>query len=153
MRYLLPSLAILAALVVTGCGGSTADKNDYVKSINAAQATLQKSLSGLNDIGSSSSGAQVATKLDAGGSAIDAAAENFNKIDPPKDAEHAHGKIVSGLHELAGEFHDAAKAAKADDLPGAAKALQGIVDSPGAKEIQAAEEELRANGYKFDDKS
>jgi hypothetical protein len=149
----LVGVAVAVALVAAGCGGSAASKNDYVKSLNQAQATLQKSLSGLNEIGASSSAAQVATQLDAGSTAMDAAAEDFNKIQPPDDAKQAHGKIVAGLHELADEFRDAAKSAKADDLPGAAKTLQGIVTSPGAQEIQAAEQELKANGYKFDDQS
>jgi hypothetical protein len=159
MRSFLPfsrplaGLAVAAALVVAGCGGSGSSKNDYVKSLNQAQAALQKSLSGLNDLGASSSGKQVAAKLEAGGSAVDDAADNFNKIQPPDDAKHAHGQIVAGLHELAGEFRDAAKDAKSDDLAGAAKTLQAVVDSPGAKQIQAAEDELKANGYKFDDQS
>ena len=153
MRNPFPIAAVIA-LVIAGCGAAGGDKNDYVKSLNKAQATLQQSLSGLgDDIGAGSSGAQVAAKLENGGSAMDAAAEDFNRIEPPDDAKHAHGKIVDGLHEIAGTFRDAAEAAKANDLPKALQTLQDIVQSPGAKEIQEAEAELKSNGYKVEDGS
>jgi hypothetical protein len=79
MRTLLtsarPLVAVLAlsALVAVGCGGAGADKNDYVKSLNKAQAALQKSLSGLGaDIGAAGVGPKLATKLEASGDAMEA---------------------------------------------------------------------------------
>jgi hypothetical protein len=139
---------VLAALVAAGCGGASGDKNDYVKSLNKAQASLQKSLTSLGDIGSG--GAQAATRLEEGGQAMDDAADDFNEITPPDDAKHAHGKIVDGLHTLAGTFHDASKAAKSKDLNKLAAVLKDFETNPGAKEIQEAEAELKANGYKVD---
>ena len=147
VRYLLLIPALAATLAAAGCGSSS--KNDYVQSVNKAEASLQKSLSGLSGIGASSSGAQVATQLNQGGSALDAAADDFNKITPPDDAKHAHGKIVDGLHKLAGTFRDAAKSAKTNDLTAVAKTLTDVGTSEGAKELQAAQDELVANGYKF----
>jgi hypothetical protein len=142
----LAGVLVLAALVAAGCGGAGGSKNDYVKSLNKAQASLQESLASLGDIGSG--GTQAAATLEAGGKAMDAAADDFNGITPPGDAKHAHGQIVDGLHKLAGTFHDAAKAAKSNDLSKLAKVLQDFEQNPGAKEIQAAESELKANGYK-----
>jgi hypothetical protein len=147
VRYLLLIPALAATLAAAGCGSGS--KNDYVQSVNKAEASLQKSLSGLSGIGASSSGAQVATQLEQGGSALDAAADDFNKIKPPDDAKHAHGKIVDGLHKLAGTFRDAAKSAKSNDLTAVAKTLTDVGTSEGAKELQAAQDELVANGYKF----
>ena len=148
VRYLLLIPALAATLAAAGCGSGS--KNDYVQSVNKAEASLQKSLSGLSGIGASSSGAQVATQLNQGGSALDAAADDFNKITPPDDAKHAHGKIVDGLHKLAGTFRDAAKSAKTtNDLTAVAKTLTDVGTSEGAKELQAAQDELVANGYKF----
>lgn len=147
VRHLLIIPALAAALVAAGCGSGS--KNDYVQSVNKAEASLQKSLSSLSSISASSSGAQVATTLESGGNALDAAADNFNDIKPPDDAKHAHGKIVDGLHKLAGTFRSAAKSAKTNDLQAVAKALTDVTTSDGAKEIQDAQNELMANGYKF----
>jgi soluble cytochrome b562 len=146
-RHLLLIPALAAALVAAGCGSGS--KNDYVKSVNDAQASLQKSLSSLSSISASSSGAQVATTLEKGGNALDAAADDFNDIKPPDDAKNAHAKIVDGLHKLAGTFRDAAKSAKSNDLQAVAKTLTDVTTSEGAKEIDDAQKELMANGYKF----
>lgn len=151
VRYLLLIPALAATLAAAGCGSGS--KNDYVQSVNKAQVSLQKSMSTLSGINASSTGAQVATQLEKGGNALDAAADDFNDIKPPDDAKHAHGKMVDGLHKLAGTFRDAAKSAKAakspDDLQAAAKVLSAVATSEGAKELQEAQDELTANGYKF----
>jgi multidrug resistance efflux pump len=147
VRYLLLIPALVATLAAAGCGSGS--KNDYVQSVNQAEASLQKSLSSLNGIGASSSGAEVATQLEQGGKALDSAADDFNDIKPPDDAKHAHVKIVDGLHKLAGTFRDAAKSAKSDGRQAAAKVLSDVATSEGAKELQAAQDELTANGYKF----
>ena len=147
VRYLLLIPALAATLAAAGCGSGS--KNDYVKSVNDAQVSLQKSMSSLSGISASSSGAEVATTLEKGGNALDAAADNFNNIKPPDNAKQAHGKIVDGLHKLAGTFRNAAKSAKSNDLSAVAKVLTDVTTSDGAKEIQEAEDELKANGYKF----
>jgi hypothetical protein len=141
----LAPLAAAVALFVAGCGGSGVSKNDYVKSLNEAVASLQKSTASLGpDAGS---GEAAVTRLESGGKAMDVAAENFGNITPPDDAKHAHGQIVDGLHKLADTFRDAAGAAKAKDSDKLLKVLQGLQDSPGAKELQAATQELAAKGY------
>jgi multidrug resistance efflux pump len=151
VRSLLLIPALAAALAAAGCGSGS--KNDYVQSVNKAEASLQKSLSSLSGISASSSGAQAAAQLEQGGNAIDAAADDFSDIKPPSDAKHAHGKIVDGLHKLAGTFREAAKSVKAaktpEDLSAASKVLTDVATSDGAKELQEAQDELTANGYKF----
>jgi hypothetical protein len=146
LTWLAP-VATAVALVVSGCGGGTA-KNDYVDSINKAQATLNTQLSSLGSGLSAGDTAAAATQLDKGGKAIDAAADNFNGIQPPDDAAGAHKKIVDGLHKLAATFREAADAARSKDLDKLSKTLTDIQTSAGAKELQAAQEELVANGYK-----
>lgn len=147
-----PLIAVLAtaALALAACGGS--DKNDYVKSLNKAEAALQKNLSSLGgDIGAGSSPKQIAAKLDASGKALDSAADDFGGITPPDDAKHAHGQFIDGLHKLADTFHGAATQAKSSDLTTLVKTLQGLESSPGISEIQNAQNELKANGYKVED--
>jgi hypothetical protein len=139
MRFVALGLATVA-LVAAGCGA--ADKNAYVKQVNKAEQALTSSLTAM------SSGTDPAT-LDKGGAAIEAAAADFGKITPPDDAKHAHGEIIDGLHKLAGTMHDAADAARAKDLDKLNQILQGFQSSAGARELQAAQDELKAHGYKF----
>jgi hypothetical protein len=100
-------------------------------------------------VGANPTGAQAAKTLDAGGDAMTKAADNFNKINPPPDAKHAHGEIVDGLRKFAATFHDAAGKARSNDVKGARDELSGIATSPGAVEIQKAQDELTKAGYKF----
>ena len=139
-------LALAALTLTAGCG--SADKNEYVTSVNNAQASLTTSLSKINPAGKPE---QIATELDEGGAAIEATVKDFKAIEPPEDAAKAHGQIVSGLSALATTFHDAAEAARAKDTEKMATLLGGIQTSEGAKQLQAAQKELVANGYKFED--
>jgi hypothetical protein len=143
--HLIPILAT-AALIAAGCSSSA--KNDYVKSVNQAEAALQKSLSSLgSSVGTDP--AKAAAQLNASGDAIEKAAGDFKAITPPDDAKDAHGKIVDGLHELAGEFHDAAKAADSKDIGKLMDTVTSLSNSQGIKEIAQAQTELEAAGYKF----
>jgi hypothetical protein len=141
----LAPLAVAVALFVAGCGSSGPSKNDYVKSLNEAVASLQKSTASLGP--DATGGADAVARLESGGKAMDVAAENFGDITPPDDAKHAHGEIVQGLHEFADTFRDAAGAARAKDDSKLLKVLQGLQNSPGARKLQAATEELSAKGY------
>ncbi len=141
--------AVALGLVVAGCGGSS-DKNDYVQHVNQAIASLSKSLS---DAGGALNGGDVtgaaAAKLDAGGRAMDKASSDFKQLDPPSDAKDANAKIADGFHKLAGSFHDMAGQARAKDLAGLTKSLTAFQTSDGAQEIQKAQNELAAAGYKI----
>ena len=139
-------LALAVAAFTAGCG--SADKNEYVTSVNNAQASLTTSLSKINPAGKPE---QIATELDEGGTAIEATVKDFKAIEPPEDAAKAHDQIVSGLSALATTFHDAAEAARAKDTAKMTELLTGIQTSDGAKQLEAAQKELVANGYKFED--
>src|SRR5690349_8860199 len=99
-------LAALVAAIAAGCG--TAEKNDYVASVNEAQTALAKSLSTVKPSGDPK---QIAAGLEQGAKVLDDAVTDMKAIDPPSDAEHAHARIVKGLEELAGTFREGAKAA------------------------------------------
>lgn len=139
-------LALAVAALTAGCG--SADKNEYVTSVNNAQASLTTSLSKINPAGQPE---QIATELDEGGAAIEATVKDFKAIEPPEDAAKAHDQIVAGLTSLATTFHDAAEAARAKDTAKMTELLTGIQTSEGAKQLEAAQKELVANGYKFQD--
>jgi VIT1/CCC1 family predicted Fe2+/Mn2+ transporter len=141
--------AVALGLVVAGCGSSS-DKNDYVKHVNSAIASLSKSLSAAGGaLSSGDAGAAAASKLDTGGDAMEKASADFAKLSPPSDAKDANAKIVDGFHKLAGNFHDMAKQARSKDLAGLTKALTAFETSDGAQEIQTAQNELAKAGYKI----
>jgi hypothetical protein len=142
-------LAVAAALAVTACGSSGTSRNEYVKQLNKAEAALQKNLSGIG--GAISDPKQAPAQLDAGGKAMEDAAADFEAITPPDDAKHAHGQFIDGLHKLADTFHGAAKQAKAKNLSGLQQTLTGLLSSPGISEIQDAQNELKAAGYKIEE--
>src|SRR4051812_31765165 len=139
-------LAVTAALALAGCG--TAEKNDYVSSVNQATTEMTKALSSVGNVGSDP--AQMAVTLQKGSDAIEKAATDFEAIDPPDNAKHAHGLMVDGLHSLATTFKDAADAAKAKDTDKIVAALGNIQSRDGAKKIKQAQTELKKNGYKFE---
>ena len=147
MKRIIGLALAVAALAAAGCG-DTADKNEYVTNVNNAQAALTMSLGKINPAGQPE---QVATELDDGGKAIEKAATDFEAITPPDDAKSAHARIVKGLNGLAATFHDAAEAARAKDSEKMVSLLSNIQTSDGAKELEAAQKELTANGYKFKD--
>jgi len=138
-------LAVTAAVALAGCG--TAEKNDYVKSVNDATTQMTKALTSVGNVGTDP--AQMATTLQQGSAAIEKAAKDFEAIDPPDNAKHAHGLMVDGLHSLAATFNDAAAAAKAKDTKKVVEELTNLQSSDGAKKIQQAQTELQKNGYKF----
>ena len=139
--------ALAAACLAAGCG-STAEKNDYVQSVNQAQAALTKSLSTVNPGGKPE---QIATDLDEGSKVIDSAVADLEAISPPDDAEHAHGRMIKGLSELADTFREGADAARDEDPQKMVQVLGGIQTSAGVKELEAAQKELMASGYKFEE--
>ena len=142
--------ALVLGLVVAGCGGS--DKNDYVKQVNQAITSLQKSLTDVGGAVNASGSGDVtaaAAVLDRGGKAMDNAASKFEGIKPPSDAKDANAKIADGLHQLAGSFRDMAKQARAKDVQALAKSLGAFQTSTGAQELQQAQDELTKAGYKI----
>ena len=141
-------LAAVAALVIAGCG-SVADKNEDVNSINQATTALSTSMAKIGQINPSDPAA-IASTRDDGGKAIYKAASDFAAIEAPDDGKHAHELMVGGLKSLAGTFNEAADAARAKDTEKMVKILGEIQTSKGAKDIQAAQNELIKNGYKFE---
>jgi uncharacterized lipoprotein len=141
-------LAALAALLLAGCGGSS-DKDAYVKEFNGVSVTLEKTLDSIGaDITTGTKGPQIAAKLDQGARALDNAATDFSTIKTPSDVKSAHAHVVAGLKQLAGVFREGATAARNDDVAKLVDTLRNLNNSPGAKQIQQAQQELKDKGYK-----
>jgi hypothetical protein len=149
MRRLLACAVVLALAAAAGCGGSDGgtSKEDYAQRLADTAQTLQKTFADIvAQTGSGSSTQQTGARLDKGADALDKAADRFASIDPPSDAESAHDKLVSGLHELADVFRKGAAAAKNGDTKGLTSTLQGLAQSDGVKKITDAQKELEAKG-------
>jgi hypothetical protein len=149
MKRILGLAFAVLALAAAACGGDTADKNEYVTSVNNAQAALTASMAKINPGGTDPKA--IAAELDEGADALDKTTDDFKAITPPDDAKGAHAKIVKGLSALADTFREAADAAREKDTAKMVELLSGIQTSAGAKELEAAQKELTANGYKFKD--
>jgi hypothetical protein len=155
MRRPFALLALVVALVAAGCGGggggggsTTADnKAEYGKQLAAATAQLQQTFGDISDqTGSNTSSAQIAARLDRGATAIDQSADRFAAITPPAAAKDAHGKLVTGLHEIADQLRKAADAAKRNDSKTLATALQDLLKGDGAQKLAQATAELKQQG-------
>ena len=144
------ALATSAVLLATGCGSATHDpaKTAYVDRLNQAEAALARVTRGINAVPHSSD-AQLATRLAAGARATDAIAGRFATVRPPADAEHAHGELVDGLHQIAATFRSAAGFARTHQDAKLASTLNGIDKSAGVQAIQSAQNELTSRGYHF----
>jgi hypothetical protein len=157
-RPIFALLALVVALVAAGCGGggdsktSTTDsKAEYGKQLAAATAQLQKTFGDISDqTGSNTSSAQIAARLDRGADAIDQSADKFAAITPPAAAKDAHGKLVTGLHEIADQLRKAAAAARDNDSKTLATALQNLLKGDGAQKLAQATAELKSQGIATD---
>src|SRR4051812_41648537 len=147
-------LLLLVALVAAGCGGGGDDdgkapssKQQYGKELQAAGATLQKTFGDISDqTGSNTSSKQIGDRLAQGATAVDQSADKFAKITPPPSAKGAHQKLVDGLHEIADQLRKAADAAHKNDSKSLAAALQSLLKGEGAKKLNQATAELKAQG-------
>ena len=96
---------------------------------------------------------QIATELEEGAKAIEKTATDFKAIEPPEDdAKGAHEQMVSGLSALADHVPRRGRSrARQGHGRRWSTLLTGIQTSEGAKQLEAAQKELMANGYKFED--
>ena len=132
MTYLLRTLALCLALagllVVAGCGGDTASKNDYVESINKAQTDFVSNVQ------------KASTPPSTGGSPVDAAQGTFDNIDkaidtvikdleavePPDEVKDLHADLISEMNDLQDEVTKAADSLDSKDPAKLAAAQQAF---------------------------
>ena len=134
------------ALVAAGCGGTS--KEDYEGELDQIGESLDEQLTEISrDVQSSGSLENAADDIEKGADALDEAAGDFDDIDPPDDAEDAHAKIVDGVEALAGDFREAADAARANDAATVLELFSDIEASEGFKKIDEARKQLKAEGY------
>jgi hypothetical protein len=151
MRRTLLLLTTLPALVAAGCGGSdepATDAKAYQRDLDATATTLSKTFDKVGaGLSSGSSLTSLAGALDQGATVLHKAADDFDAITPPKQAQAGHDQLVEGLDELATSFADGAKVTRSADPEKITAAMRAVQSSPGTKKVGAAEKKLEAAGF------
>jgi uncharacterized lipoprotein len=144
-------VALLAALIVAGCGsskGGETDAKSYQKALDTTSAAQKKTFASIGSgLTSGSSLTALSAALDRGAKALDSAADDFDEITPPDKAKDAHVELVAGLHELADSFASSAKVTRSGSSAKIATAMQSIATSSGTKKITDAEAKLKKAGF------
>ena len=98
MRLHLPAVAVTAVLLV-GCGGDDAeDANRYVNAVNQAQNGFAQTVDRLSGrISASSSPSQDRRTLRSFNGAVTDVVGDLRAIDPPKDVEALHRRLVADM--------------------------------------------------------
>lgn len=123
----LPAVACVAALLLTGCGGSG-------KQLSVAQyhrrgnEICQRSLGQLRTLKHPTSVKQLGPYLDRADGDVRSLVDQLKQLNPPSSLKDTHGQAVALAGKLESTFHDAAgKAKSAKTQADAAKAFSGDV--------------------------
>ena len=136
-----------AAVVLAGCGGGSGrlSKSQYEQKLKDEGSALQASFGAIsNNPGSLK---DLAASVGRAQKAADKAANDLDKLKPPKDAEADNQKLAAALHVVADEMGKLRSAADKGDQAGAAKVSQDLDSSPALKDAQAATNDLKKKGY------
>jgi hypothetical protein len=141
-----PAAALLVAvLALAGCGGGggrlTAAR--YEQKLHAAGDELAAADRKLAQARSKADFQHGVTEVQ---HALDAVADDLDRITPPADAEGANDRLVHGLHGLSDDF-DAVKKAADRGVDAAVQAAQQVDNGGFAREVQQAIAELTRRGY------
>ena len=132
--------AVLALLLLTGCGGNTKAKNDYVAAVNRAQTDFVSVVDDSESrISGSASNADTATQLDLIRAAAAKVVVRLRGLKPPGGAERLHASLVHEAEGLVAAFQKAAAAYKSGDP---AKILTAKVNL--SKDVSRVNQQLNA---------
>jgi hypothetical protein len=135
----------------SGSGGGQLSHDEYQQKITQIAADFkakeQDSLGSLQNIKTPDDLAKVGDTLRKGADAIDNVADELDSLSPPADAADANAKYVSGFHGTADALRQLADAADAKDFAKLQSVGQEFQSSQAAKDLKAADAELRTAGY------
>jgi hypothetical protein len=146
-RALVVLVAVLAVVVVAGCGadssgGKASPKQDYARQLGVATKALQQAFADADQVGANVSSAQIIDHRQAQAAVIDATVKKLRAITPPAALASTHRKLIEGLQELAASF----RSGSGKDTKSLAAALRALPSSTGAKKLTEASAELKAQG-------
>lgn len=133
----LPALLLIAILAIGGCGGSSRmSKSAYAAKIKPIVQSYGTTLEGLgSQFSSLHSTADFAGPFTSARDSSNQAAAQIAKLKPPSDIQAANDQLVTSLHELAGDFGNAATAAKGGNLNKVKDVASGLANQ-SSKAIQ-----------------
>jgi uncharacterized phage infection (PIP) family protein YhgE len=130
VRRLVPVLAIVVALLASGCGSDTKAANDYVDSVNKAQNDFAATFDKLsNKITSTSSAQQDRQTLDGFKQAVDKVVTDLRSVKVPGKVKDLHGQLVAEISDYGEEIDKAKKAFAGDDPQAIIKAQTELVSA------------------------
>lgn len=103
LRRSLPALALTVALLA-GCGGNGASEEEYEAGLGRVQARLDEASEASRESGAAEKVEERRAKLGEAHEALDAAADEAERLDPPKEAREAHEDFARALREYADLF-------------------------------------------------
>jgi hypothetical protein len=139
---------VVALLGVGGCGGgggsSQLSKSEYEQKIKAEGKTLESAFTAL-DLNKNKNANELATKVGTLQTKLEQAANDFDQLNPPKDAVADNKKIAQTLHDFADIFGELKTAARAGDQQKIAAAQSKLLAaSQGGTQ---ATQDLKQKGY------
>lgn len=116
-RVLALLCAVVLAPALAGCGGDDVERNnEYVDSVNTAQAKFSRDVDRLSgQISQSSSPAQDRRTLRAFSTAVGVVVRELRAIEPPEPVAMLHERLVTSIEAYGDEITSVGKAISEDD--------------------------------------
>jgi hypothetical protein len=138
------AVIIAALLVLAGCGGSgRMSKADYERTLNAAGLRLS-AVFGTVDVGTANA-SELAVKVRRARTTLQQVTAKLAAVDPPKEAEDPHQKLVVALRTLSTDLKLLGTAAESGDANAIAEA-RARLSAPG-RQVVAAIQQLQQAGF------
>jgi hypothetical protein len=125
MRRAIVILALLAALLGAGCGGSGDNsREDFQSSVVETRDTVDSALAHITD--NPSGKQELLQRMDQAAETIDAAAESLDRKEPPEELTDEQAKLVTALRQLAVDLSQTADQIRQPDFGGLLEGTQGL---------------------------
>lgn len=141
------AILVMGVLALAACGGggsSRLSKSQYEQQIKSEGKALQSAFTAL-DLNRNKNLKELASKIGRLRGNLEHAADDFDKLKPPKDAEADNKKIAQALHRFADIFGELQKAAAAGDRMKVAAAESKLLAASQVG-VQATND-LKQKGY------
>lgn len=130
MRRLVPVLALVVALLASGCGSDTKQANDYVDSVNKAQTDFASTFDKLSSkITSTSTAQQDRQTLDGFKEAVDKVVVDLKSVAVPSKVKDLHARLIAEIADYGTEIDKAKQAFSGSDPQAIIKAQTELVSA------------------------
>jgi sugar-specific transcriptional regulator TrmB len=142
---MLAAVATALALLATGCGGGGGrlSKQEYEQKLQAAAKAVADATTPVTRADTKEKFKDAVAAFQ---EALENAADELDKGEPPEDVENANARLVAGFRRISDQF-DAVAAAADRSLDAAVKKGQELNRGPAAREAAQALLEIQRRGY------